>query len=309
MSNYQIFSNGPYKLEGEWNKNSGGTLVRNDNYDEATDSTEIRKALPDKIVFKIGDTPEVIYDQLFADSGEAQTTVTGNRIPPSYFSKIPEAEDRYLNPDSPYVDYLVPNFDNLKDVKVRKALALSTNKEAWINAGGGERAYAPADSIVNPVVAGYAPNPAFADIPLAGDIEGAKALLADAGVTTPYPITFTYPQSDTLDKQAAALKDTWDKAGFDVTLDPLGDVYYDAIQKPTKESDVIWGGWGADWPTPMTIGPALFDSRPNISAASLGQDYGAYKSDEVRGSRGPGRQLANAGGVPQVPPGGRCGAR
>ena len=29
-SNYQIFSNGPYKLEGEWNKNSGGTLVRND---------------------------------------------------------------------------------------------------------------------------------------------------------------------------------------------------------------------------------------------------------------------------------------
>ena len=51
-SNYQIFSNGPYKIEG-----SSGTrtrarrFVRNDNYDPKTDSTDIRKALPDEIDF------------------------------------------------------------------------------------------------------------------------------------------------------------------------------------------------------------------------------------------------------------------
>ena len=32
-SNFQIFSNGPYKLDGAWSKNKGGTMVRNDNYD------------------------------------------------------------------------------------------------------------------------------------------------------------------------------------------------------------------------------------------------------------------------------------
>ena len=59
-------------------------------------------------------------------------------------------------------------------------------------------------------------------------------MLEDAGVKLPYPITFTYPSSDTADKQAAALKETWDEAGFNTTLDGLGDTYYDVIQKPTR---------------------------------------------------------------------------
>lgn len=278
-SNFKIFSNGPYKLDGEWDKQSGGTLVRNDQYDPATDETDSRAALPDKIEFQIGETPEIIYDQLFADQGDAQSTISGNRIPASYFSKIPTAEDRYLKIESPYVDYLVPNSVKMKDVKVRRALALATNKESWIAAGGGERAYIAADSIVNPAVRGYVSNPAFADIPLSGDVQAAKDLLAEAGVQTPYPIKFSYPQSTSLDKQAAALKETWDEAGFKVTLDPLGDTYYDVIQKNPLDSDVVWAGWGADWPTGLTVGPALFDSRPNLTPGGNGQDYGRYASD------------------------------
>jgi peptide/nickel transport system substrate-binding protein len=44
-SNYAIMSNGPYMLEGEWDKQSGGTFVRNPEYDPATDETDSRKAL------------------------------------------------------------------------------------------------------------------------------------------------------------------------------------------------------------------------------------------------------------------------
>jgi len=65
-----------------------------------------------------------------------------------------------------------------------------------------------------------------------------------------------------------------------VTLDGLGDTYYDVIQKLDKSSDVIWAGWGADWPSAITVTPPLFDSRPNLTADSDGQDYGAYKSDK-----------------------------
>ena len=128
-----------------------------------------------------------------------------------------------------------------------------------------------------PSLPGYQPNPAF-QIPLQGDPAAAKKLLEQAGVKLPYPITFTYPSSDTLDKQASALKETWDEAGFDVTLDGLGATYYDIIEKPIKDSDVVWTGWGADWPSAITVTPQLFDSRI-VTKSSTGSNYGSYKSD------------------------------
>ena len=48
-SNYAVFSSGPYKLQGTWTKDKGGTFVRNPNWDPKTDP--IRKANPDKIAF------------------------------------------------------------------------------------------------------------------------------------------------------------------------------------------------------------------------------------------------------------------
>ena len=42
-SNYAVFSDGPYKLEGKWNKNKGGTFVRNTKYDPKTDDRSARR--------------------------------------------------------------------------------------------------------------------------------------------------------------------------------------------------------------------------------------------------------------------------
>ena len=100
---------------------------------------------------------------------------------------------------------------------------------------------------------------------------------------TPYPITFTYPSSETADKQAAALKQGWEKAGFKVTLDGLGDTYYDEINKKSNKADVVWAGWGSDWPSAITVTPPLFDGRPNgvtdPKVPTNGSDYGNYNSD------------------------------
>ena len=46
---FDVFSNGPYQLEGTFDPNKGGTWVRNPNWDEKTDP--IRKANPDQITF------------------------------------------------------------------------------------------------------------------------------------------------------------------------------------------------------------------------------------------------------------------
>lgn len=283
-SNYQIFSNGPYMLKGAWNKESGGTLVRNPEYKAASDTTALRKALPDQIDFNVGKTPEVITSLLIADSGASKTAVTSNSIPPAYYSKITgSVASRAANVQSPFVDYLILNFKRMTNKDVRQALALATDDQGWIDAGGGSKAYSPADSIVNPAVTGYQtnPNPAFKR-PSSGDPAAAKALLKKAGVKTPVKLSFTYPSSATADKQAGALKAGWAKAGFDVTLNGVANstTYYTNIQKPSQKDDIIWAGWGSDWPSAITVTPPLFDSRPNLTAASNGQDYGAYKSDK-----------------------------
>ena len=294
QSNYAIFSNGPYKLETPWQKDKGGTFIRNDQYDPKTDGQ--RKALPDKIVFVEGLSNEIIAQRLIADSGNDKTAVTDRQVPPAFFAKVtgPVAE-RSANPESPFTNYLLPNFNRMKDPKVRKALAMSTNRSAYIAALGGDKVAKPAKSIVSPALVGYKDNPAFT-APDTGDIEGAKKLLTEAGVPLPFPIRVTYQGgTPTSDNAFAALKDTWDKAGFKVTLDPLTDTYYDIVQNPANDkSDVVWGGWGADWPAISTVIPPLFDSRINLTAKSNGQDYGNYKSDEVN------KMLDEAAALPDV---------
>jgi len=280
-SNFAVFSSGPYMLDGAWTKGTGGTFVRNPNWDAKTDT--VRTALPDKFVFTEGLTNEVINQRLISDGGNDQMAVTDRVVPPAMYGDVTGAvADRSVKVESPYVNYLVPNFKVMTNAKVRAALALATDRAAYAAALGGENASKPAKSIINPSLVGYAPNPTFANVPVAGDTEGAKKLLAEAGVSLPVKIKYTYSGgTPTSDKSAAALKAGWDKAGFETTLDPLSDTYYDVIQNPASQFDVAWGGWGADWPSASTVIPALFDSRLNITEKSNGQDYGNYASDAV----------------------------
>jgi len=298
-SNFKVFSSGPYMLDGEWNKQTGGTFVRNPEYDAATDDPEnIRRALPDTIEFKIGETIEVQYDQFLADSPEGQNAITGSRVPTAYYPQVfdsgdPAVEERTYSVESPYVDYLIPNMKSpvFQKLEVRQALLAATDVEGYIKAGGGERARIAADSIVNPAVEGYQPNPAFEDMG-SGDPEAAKALLAKAGVQTPVAFTFTYQDTETFNKQAAVLKEKWDAAGFKVTLNPLGDTYYDVIQKPTTEAQLYWGGWGADWPSAITVTPPLFQKN-QLNEATNGQNYGAFVNDDFEAAAAEAQSASN----------------
>ncbi|MDT0201468.1 ABC transporter substrate-binding protein [Nocardioides sp. AE5] len=299
-SQWKILSNGPYKVEGgTWDKNSGAKLVRNDQYDPATDDPEaLRLALPDVIDWQINpsDTAgELFNDRMIQDAGKDQTAITNARVTAPQLPKVtgPVAE-RYVNVDSPFNSYLVINAKTVTDLKVRQALAMATNLNGYVKALGGEKVASPAETIVNPGLPGATDNPAFADDNNNdGNFDGARALLEEAGAVG-YEIKLSYPKTPTADKAMAILKEGWDSAGFKVTLDPLGDTYYDVIASPDKDSDVMWAGWGADWPSMMTILPPLFDSRPNISSTTCGNDYGCFQSDEFEALVD---QAANAGTV------------
>jgi peptide/nickel transport system substrate-binding protein len=284
QSNFQVFSDGPYMLQGTWQEGKGGTFVRNPNYDPKTDDTSIRRALPDKIVWQEGLTEETIFDRLLKNQGPDQFAVTDRSAPPAYQTRVVQQKSRMTNPDTPFVDYLLPNFKKVTNPLVREALAVALDKTSWITAYGGPALAKPANSIILPTVTGYKDFGNVFQAPDNGDPAKAKSLLQQAGVKMPYPIHFTYnggtPRTDA---QASSLKAAYEKAGFSVTLEGLGDTYYDVIQNPSNASkyDLTWAGWGADWPNASTVIPPLFDSRVNLSASSNGQDYGWYQSNSA----------------------------
>jgi peptide/nickel transport system substrate-binding protein len=281
QDNFEVFSNGPYLLEGEWDEDTGGTFVRNPEWDRGEDAN--REANVDELTFELGIQPEVQIDRLIAD-GEDANTISATSIPASRYSRITgDVASRAIRIASPFTSYLVPNFYRVTNLKVRQALALATDRAGYVGALGGKNAATPALTIVSPGVPGHTPNPTFGR-PEGGDVDGARALLEGAGEPMPYPITLTYPSdSAETDKAFAALKDTYDRAGFDVELEGLdrSTAYGDAVQTPDSDSDLIWGGWGADWPSIATVIPPLFDSRINLTPTSNGQDYGNYASDEA----------------------------
>jgi peptide/nickel transport system substrate-binding protein len=286
-SNFTVFSSGPYQLQGGWTKGQGGTFVRNPNWDPSTDT--IRKAFPDKIEFVEGLSDVAIAQRLVSNQLNDQSAVTDRAIPPELRPNVnvnPAMSVRSESVDSPYVDYLVPNFARMTNPLVRQALAVSTNKSGWVAANGGTDAGKAAQSIISPLVPGYTPSNVFTAA-ASGDPSRSRALLARAGVKVPYPITYTYVgDSPAIAKSAAALKAGWEAGGFSVTLNDLTDTNYDVVQNPANANkfDLTSASWAAGWPSASAVIPPLFDSRATLSAASNGSDYGRYQSQAVNKS-------------------------
>lgn len=283
-SDYAVFSSGPYKLEGTFDKDKGGKFVRNPNWDEKTDS--VRKAYPDVIQYDLGVQGDAIYERLLKDAGEDKNMVTQVSAPPAKLAQIaadPNAAKRTVNPISPYTDYIQPNVKSavFSNEKARQAFAMATNKDAYITALGGPQVAVATNAMCNKEVKCYQESNPFGT-PSKGDTEAAKKVLTESGLPLPVKITVVYRSRPTSDKAFSSLKESWDAAGFQVTLEPLTAKYYATIQSPAYATkDAFWAGWGADWPSGSTVIPALFDGRVNISAGGSGQDYGYFNDPEV----------------------------
>ena len=281
-SNYAIFSDGPYKLDGTWTANKGGTFVRNDQWDPKTDT--IRKALPDKITWDESLTQETLYERLIANQGDDQNAITFDQAPVTALSNVESgAAGRFTIVPSPYTRYLVPNFKSkvMSNDKAREALALSTDRAAYVTAAGGDQVVKATNSLINPALSSFPNTPLLAGDK--GDPAKAKAALQASGLTLPVKINVAYRKNDTLDKVFSGLKTGWDAAGFETNLIGIpADQYYGTLQSPDSapKYNVYWAGWGADFPSASTVLPQLLDSRSQITSGGPGQDYGYFDNAE-----------------------------
>ncbi len=124
------------------------------------------------------------------------------------------------------IRYLIVNTTrpSLNDVRVRKALSLSVNREiiaSQILKDGSEPAY----NLVPSAMPGYGPNPApFKDTPYEQRLAEARQLLAEAGFDAGNPLRFTVhfrPVEDAR-RVVVALQAMWRGIGADVELVNIG---------------------------------------------------------------------------------------
>jgi peptide/nickel transport system substrate-binding protein len=277
-SNLEVFSNGPYMLKGAWKPGTGGVFVRNPHWDAAQDP--IRKAYPDQVAFTEGLDTQQVVQRLVADRGDDAAAVTHTSVPPAAVESAlsaPGVRSRSTNPLSPLVEYLAPNLKSpsMANFKARQALAMSTDRTAYVQAMGGTRTAVPTTAVISQTLDAYRSFDPFG-VGLSGDPKRAKVLLQQSGLASPVPLRVVYRKGILRDRAMAALKARWEQAGFTVTLIPLDSRYTTTVNQAAyaNRADVFWGLWEADFGSALTMIPPLFDSRVNLSAAGSGQDLG-----------------------------------
>jgi peptide/nickel transport system substrate-binding protein len=176
-----LVSSGPYMYEGSesldlsscdsmkpiagFKPNSQLVLVRNPEYDPATDSPEARENFPDRFEFVINSNNSDIFNRVRAGDYEGEFASVTPELLREYSENEELAGRLAVNSGDSLIfvtlNLTQPPFD---DIHVRKAVNLALDKEGVRRALGGERrgeiaTHIVPDTILNDVLAGYDPYP------------------------------------------------------------------------------------------------------------------------------------------------------
>lgn len=282
-------SNGPYKIE-NYTIGEGITLVRNDQWDPATDT--LRQANPDKIVTTFGIEAPVSTQRLIADSGaDAQTLTLGDAVDPAQLATIfndPRFENRRIDEYDVFVRYIAVNTAKVPNLKHRQAIAAAFPRADLKTIAGGTFGGDLADGLIKPnLAADYQPSGMWTDllgapIPDNGDPEYAKKLIAESGEPMP-EITYDYNKTPANDKGAGAIVTALEKAGIKVTPNPIDPgAYYGIVFDDKKANELINGGWGSDWPNASTVIPELLAANGGWNLSRWKDEAFTAESDAAK---------------------------
>jgi peptide/nickel transport system substrate-binding protein len=272
-SKYQLhpISTGPYKFESN-DANKGFTLVRNDQYDPATDPESGRKALPDKITVAYNVNGADIDNRLIA--GDLDLDIVGTGVLAETQAKVladPNLKAHTDNVLSTRLNFTVFNsevkpFDN---INCRKAVLYAADHEGYQRAYGGTYGGDIATNLMPPSVAGAQK---FDDYGFEKDKNGnpeeAKKALAACGMPSGFSTNIAYRADRPKEKAVAeSLQQSLAKVGIKLTPKgyPTGDYTKLYAGKPDYAKanglGMIVYSWGADWPDGFGFLSQIVDSR------------------------------------------------
>ncbi|SDC65456.1 peptide/nickel transport system substrate-binding protein [Sanguibacter gelidistatuariae] len=259
----QPVASGPYRVA-ETKSGVSITLERNDKWDKATD--DVRTAGPDQIVFSLGQDATVTAQRLIADSGADKNAFGATFVPPAQLAQVANnasAKERLVTSDAGALAYLAINTerDGLDNVKVRQAIQYATDKQAFQVASGGETGGALATTLITPGIQGRVDFNLY-EAPAGGDVDKAKALLAESGWDPASRELILVSEDDSVSlSKAQAIEQGLERAGFKVTIKPEAQLA--ATQTLTQgdgDYDLNVSAWQPDFPSANGNIQPLFDS-------------------------------------------------
>ncbi|WP_414171273.1 ABC transporter substrate-binding protein [Clavibacter tessellarius] len=283
----QPIASGPYRVTAR-TPGSSLTLERNPGWDASTD--EVRTAKPDKWQFTIGLDPATIDERMLAGQGEDKDAIAYT-ITAASVSRIqtPQIKARTVSGDQACTTYLGLNTTkpHLDDVRVRQAISYAIDKKSLADVAGGPSIAQPASTMLTPSIPGHKDFDLYPSADSAGDVDKAKALLAEAGLADGFTMTLDVRNLPASQKQAEALQQSLAKVGITLELNILDtSTYYETIGTTSQQHDAAVTGWCPDWLSASTVLPTLFDGRQispkgNNNIAQLDDAAVNAKIDEV----------------------------
>ena len=261
----KVLSNGPYKIE-SYVKKDKLVLVRNENWDPATDS--FRTALPDRIEYIFAVPAAVITERLMADAGNDVYAISPDPVDSAKLASVfsdAKYEKRRWNELDPYVRFYFINTKKVPNEKHRQAILAAVNREELRKIAGGDYAGEYADGAIKPNIGmDYAPTGLWDSllgekVEPTGNPELAKKLIAESGEPFPNPLVIDYPKTEVNDKAVASIVAALEAVGITATpngLEPGG--YYPIVMDPEKQGGMTAAGWAPDWLNASTVIPELF---------------------------------------------------
>jgi peptide/nickel transport system substrate-binding protein len=291
-----VMTTGPYMIDGSpkldisscasqkplsgFNPNTGLTLVRNPNYDPATDDTSIRQANPDKFVISVDTNLDDIFARIERGQLESSFETPPNSILRKYLQNSKIRQRLRVNSGDriwfAYMNLTTPPFD---DVHVRKAMNLVMDLEGIQRAWGGPvQGSTPTDVLPDTLMPeltaeNFTP---FQKAPFAGDVAAAKAEMKQSKYDTNKDGLCDAPACKGVihlnrnfapwSTQSPIIEQSAAKIGIQlVTREASRSAVNDVSGRPARKIPISSGnGWGKDYADPSTF-MVLFDGR-NILA-------------------------------------------
>ena len=271
-----FISSGPYSV-GAYTPDSSLQLVRNPSWKPESDP--LRKAYVDQIDITFGIPADAAIQQLQAGDADMVYDVV---IPPAILNMLMVAGDTKLLPISTgrtsfiFINTVSGNNNGaLKNPKLRQALNYAIDKAALVQQIGGKTLAKQQNGIFGPGVLGYHEFDLYASKNGAGDVDKAKALLAEAGFPNGITLKMPYRNVGYQPAVAQTIQASMKKAGITLDLIPVApaDYYSKFMTNPlnTKEGnwDIAPVGWAPDW----VGGAARSVFQPQFSYTGTHQTY------------------------------------
>ena len=253
-----VISSGPYKFDGDYRPGVSLNLVRNDQWDPATDPT--RKALPDRIEVQLGVDQNEIDQRLV--NGELDVDLGGTGVGPAMKGTLISNEDERHSVDNPQTNtlrYVNVNtvIEPLDDPACREAVMFAADHDALQRAWGGDTGGDIATQIMPAALPGSDPGMnLYPSEENKGDLDKAREKLEECGEPDGFSTAIGARADRPADVSTAeALQQALARVGIEVEIKQYPSDSYTNTQAGSPdfvhENDLglTVYGWAPDWPS------------------------------------------------------------